>query len=155
MLFGGGGRWDMLSQRLLPVLRERFLDRGLVEGRPPDPCAAFPGLHPGIRQVAVFDDGDELTVVLDDLTHGHFSDYDYSGAEGDREQRIVDAVVDFLDDLFADRMAVWGQHAVSGGWYRVGVDELNHGRGQLAFLWSGPLTQRRAEPGATADGGGM
>lgn len=127
-----------LSERLLPILRERFPGRGLVEGHAPDPCAAFPGLHPGIRQVAVYDDGEELTVVLDDLTHGHFSDYDYSGAAADREQRIVDGVVEFLGDLFSDRLAVWGQHAVGGGWYRV--DEPHLGQGQRAFLWSGPLS---------------
>ena len=86
-----------LSHRLLPILRERIPDRGFIEGQlAEDPCAAFPGLHPGIRQVAVYDDGDELTVALDDLTHGHFSDYDHSGMETDREQRIVDAVVEFL-----------------------------------------------------------
>ena len=128
-----------LTERLLPVLRERFPGRGLVEGRPPDPCAAFPGLHPGIRRVAVYDDGEELTVALDALTHGHFSDYDYSGDGAERVQRIVDGVVEFLDDLFADRVAVWGQHAAGGGWYRVGVGEPHHGQGQHAFLWSRPL----------------
>ncbi len=130
-----------LSQRLLPTLRDRFPGRGLVEGQSSeDPCAAFPGLHPGIRRVAVYEEGDELTVVLDDLTHGHFSDYDYSGNEGEREQRIVDEVVEFLDDLFADRVAVWGEHSVGGGWYRVSVEEPRFGRGRPAFLWSGPLT---------------
>ncbi|MFO0938291.1 MAG: hypothetical protein U0798_17435 [Gemmataceae bacterium] len=103
--FGGGGlkRMGALSERLIPILRERFISHGLVEGKSTeDPCAAFPGLHPGIRQVAVYDDGDELTVVIDDLTHGHFSDYDHSGPDADHEQRIVDTVVEFLDDLFAD-----------------------------------------------------
>ena len=54
----------MLSQLLLPVLRERFPDRGLVECNPPDPCAVFPGLHPGIHSVSIYDDGDELTLIV-------------------------------------------------------------------------------------------
>jgi hypothetical protein len=141
-----------LSQRLLPVLRERFPGCGMVEGQHPDsPCAAFPGLHNGIRQVAVYDDDSELTVVLDDLTHGHFSDYDCSGAEADREQRIIDAVVEFLNDLFADRVAVWGQHATGGGWYKVSVDEPRFDRGQPAFLWSGPLAQPLTKTDIAAD----
>ena len=89
--------------------------------------------------MAVYDDESELTVALDDLTHGHFSDYDMSGPEADREQRIVDAAVEFLDDLFADRVAVWGQHATSGGWWRVGEGEPGIRQGLPAFLWSGPL----------------
>ena len=49
-------------------------DRGLIEGAPPHPCAVFPGLHPGIRGVSIYDDGDELTLCVDDLTHGQFSE---------------------------------------------------------------------------------
>ena len=56
----------MLSQLLHPVLRERFPDRGLAAGEPPDPCARFPGIHPGIRGVSIYDDGDRgFTVYVD------------------------------------------------------------------------------------------
>ena len=72
----------MLSSLLLPILRERFPGRGLVEGAPPDPCAVFPGVHPGIRGVSIYDDGHELTVCVDDLTHGHFAEYDDAVPEG-------------------------------------------------------------------------
>jgi hypothetical protein len=128
----------VLSSLLLPVLRERFPGRGLVEGKPPDPCAVFPGSHPGIRGVSIYDDGEELTVSIDDLTHGHFAAYDPGLSDSDRDQQIVAEVVEFLEALFADRVAVWGQANVGGGWYRTdrgGVERQSDGP---EFVWSGP-----------------
>ena len=116
----------------------------MVEGEPPDPHAMFPGTHPGIRGVSIYDDGHELTVCVDDLTHGHFAEYDDAVPEDERERRIVDAVVEFLDDLFADRVAVWGQHNVGGGWYRVDLGCSGGPRGVPEFVWSGPRPQRHA-----------
>jgi hypothetical protein len=127
----------MLSSLLLPALRARFPDRGLVPGEPPDAVAVFPGTHPGIRGVSVFDDGHELTVVVDDLTHGHFAEYDEAVPEAERERRIVGAVIDFLDDLFGDRVAVWGQHNVGGGWYRIDLGGTGAPAGVPEFVWSG------------------
>ena len=151
----------MLSQLLLPVLRERFPNRGLVAGEPPDPCVRFPGIHPGIRGVSIYDDGDELTLCVDDLTHGHFNEYTEGLPEDEREQRIVENAVEFLEALFADKVVVWGQQHM-GGWYRPEWGDGGRntviqigGTGSAApvqeFVWSGPHTQRQAEPGAAAD----
>jgi hypothetical protein len=130
----------VLSLLLLPILRERFPGRGLVEGTPPEPCAMFPGTHPGIRGVSIYDDGHELTVCVDDLTHGHFAEYDDAMPEAEWASRIVESVVDFLDDLFADRVAVWGQFNVGGGWYRIDLGGSGAGPGIPEFVWSGPRT---------------
>lgn len=129
----------MLSSLLLPALRERFPDRGLVEGNPPDPCAMFPGVHSGIRGVSIHDDGHELTVCVDDLTHGHFAEYDNTLLEDERERRIVESVVEFLDALFTDRVVVWGQHNRGGGWYRTDLGGSGGRHGVPAFVWSAPL----------------
>ena len=87
-----------------------------------------------------------MIVCIDDLTHGHFAEYEEL-PEAERERRIVDAVVGFLDALFADRVAVWGQANLGGGWYRLDAGETG-GRidlggfggqpGAPEFLWSGP-----------------
>jgi hypothetical protein len=127
----------MLSSLLLPMLRERFPGRGLVEGTSPDACAVFPGIHPGIRSVSIYDDIEELTVSVDELTHDHFCDYDYTLSKPERERRIVDSVVEFLDALFADHVAVWGQHNVGGGWSRIDVADSGGCSGVTEFLWSG------------------
>jgi hypothetical protein len=165
MLSAARGLPGLLSQLLLLVLRERFPDRGLVEGSPPEPCAVFPGIHPGIRGVSIYDDGDELTLCVDDLTHGHFSEYTEGLPEAEREQRIVERAVEFLEALFADKVVVWGQRHM-GGWYRPewGDSDRNTviqigGTGSEApvqeFVWSGPYTKKHAEPGAAADREGM
>lgn len=128
----------MLSQLLLPVLRERFPDRGLVTAEPPNPCAVFPGIHAGIRGVSIYDDGDELTVCIDDLTHGHFAEYAEELSDTERAERVVESVVEFLDALFADRVAVWGQHNVGGGWYRPDLGGSGGRPNVPEFVWSGP-----------------
>lgn len=146
----------MLSALLLPVLRERFANRGLVEGNPPDPCAMFPGIHPGIRGLTIYDDGDELTVCVDDLTHGHFNDYTERLTEAERERRIVNHAVEFLDALFRDEIVVWRQHNV-GGWYRpewgaadsntvIQIGSTGSAGKVQEVVWSGPFTQSQAEP---------
>jgi hypothetical protein len=128
-----------LSELLLPMLRERFPGRGLIEGQlPEEPFAVFPGVHPGIRRVAVYDDRVELTVAVDDFTHGHFSDD--SAPRADSEQRTVEAVVEFLEALFTDQIVVWGQHSVGGGWYRPDLGGSGSQPGVPEFVWSGPRT---------------
>lgn len=127
----------MLSSLLLPILREKFPGRGLVEGTSPDPCAMFPGIHPGIRGVSIYDDGHELTLCVDDLTHGHFAEYDDQLPLAERERRIVEAVVEFLDALFSDRVAVWGQANVGGGWRRIDLSESSGWPDVPEFVWSG------------------
>jgi hypothetical protein len=128
----------VLSQLLLSALRKRFSDRGLIAGEPPEPCAVFPSTHPGIRRVAIYDDGDELTVCIDDLTHGHFAEYAEGLTDAERAERIVESVVEFLDALFADRVAVWGQHNVGGGWYCIDLGRSRADRGVAEYVWSGP-----------------
>jgi hypothetical protein len=142
----------VLSALLVPLLRVRYPDRGLTEGVGPDPCAVFPGIHSGIRSVSIYDDGDELTLCVDDLTHGHFNDYTDGLTEAERELRIVDRVLEFLDALFADQIVVWGQQHM-GGWYRpeygdagrntviqIGSESAKAPAGE--FVWSGPYPQR-------------
>jgi len=130
----------VLSQLLLTVLRERFPDRGLVAAQPPNPCAVFPGTHPGIRGVSIYDDGSEFTVCVDDLTHGHFGEYAEGLSDAEHAERVVGAVVEFLGALFADRVAVWGQANVGGGWCRLGQGGAGGPAGVQEFVWSGPRT---------------
>ncbi len=135
----------MLSSRLLPVLREQFAGRGLIEGTLPDPCAMFPGIHPGIRSVSIYDDAHELTVSIDCLTHTHFAEPHAALPEAERERRIIEAVVRFLEDLFSDRVVVWGRLNIGGGWYDVDRVSLAHPPDVPGFVWSGPWTYRPAE----------
>lgn len=140
-----------LRQVLLPVLQERFPGRNLVIGEPPEPCAVFPGLHPGIRRVAIYDDGHELTVCLDDVTHSHFDVYGRRLTKREHAEQVVKMVVDFLTELFADRISVWGQHNMGGGWSQIDQGgEPDFWHGSPVFVWSGPWTPQRDEGTATS-----
>ncbi|MGL5096093.1 MAG: hypothetical protein ACRDD1_10920 [Planctomycetia bacterium] len=141
----------MVSQLLLPVLRERFPNRGLIAADPPNPCAQFPGIHPGIRAVSIYDDGDEVTLSIDDLTHGHFAEYDEGLSDAERCESVVESVVEFLEALFADHVVVWGIPNVGGGWYRTDLGGAGDVVNAQKFVWSGPLPREWAEPDDASD----
>lgn len=129
---------NMLAEMLIPKLEQRFSGRGLrsdVSGRP---CAVFPSVHPDVGDIAIYDDGHELTLEAGEFTHSHFANYDSSLSPHAKAVDIVDAVMDFLDDLFADRVVLWGGHERSGGWYRGDASEFCPPDEQL-YVWSGPL----------------
>ncbi|MBX3435607.1 MAG: hypothetical protein KF847_20000 [Pirellulales bacterium] len=142
-----------LSQILLPILREKYPDRGLRGGDGDGPCAFFPGVHPGIRGVSIYDDDFELTICIDDLTHGHFSDFENQCKDAETLKRIIQSAIEFLDDLFADKVAVWGEPGVGGGWrYLTSGGELNAATflgntvSPTEYLWSCALDASDSEP---------
>jgi hypothetical protein len=136
----------MISAVLIPKLQQRFPDRGLHIGAPPSPCAVFPGGHPEVGDVQIYDDGDEVTLIAGNFTHGHFSSYDDTLSPEQKAEDISEDVASFLEDLFADRIVLWGAHDRAGGWYKV-ADEPSAfwAHGEQKYLWSGPLPSR-AEP---------
>ena len=127
-----------ICDELIPKLQERFPGRGLRIGLPPLPCAVFPAIHPEVGAVEIYDDGGELTIVAGNFTHGHFSNYDEGLSEEQWAKQIVDDVVRFLDDLFADQIILWGSHQASGGWYhRDKSSTRKHHTNE--YVWSGPF----------------
>jgi hypothetical protein len=51
-------------------------------------------------------------------------------------------VVSFLEELFADRVVLWGSHKGGGGWYNVSeASAASWAEGEKKFVWSGPLPQ--------------
>ena len=58
----------MIRDALLPVLRERFRDRGLRESGPPGPLAAFPAAHPPVGDLLIQADGGKATIYVGDVT---------------------------------------------------------------------------------------
>jgi hypothetical protein len=130
----------MISDFLIPMLRQRFPSRGLRTGVPPEPCAVFPATHPEVGDVVISDDGYELTLEAGNFTHSHFANYDDKLSETQKAERIAEDVAEFLEELFADRIILWGSHAGSGGWYArdAGPSHVSRGHGEL-YVWSGPV----------------
>jgi len=99
--------------------------------------------YPDFGTIEVLDDGEELTLNLGKFTHSHFNNYDDGISDDERADRIVDEVIDFLSEVFADRIEFYGSHSRGGGCRPRG----ERPRGFLSrclfgadnFTWSGPL----------------
>jgi len=126
----------MIRDFLLPILTERFPGRFVTAEPGVQPCVTFPAKHPQVGDVQIYDDGDEITLIAGNFTHGHFSNYDEIPVE-EKEKIIADSVADFLDRLFSDQVVLWGSHKGSGGWQVLdGVSSYKPRHNE--YVWSGP-----------------
>ncbi|HKU44867.1 MAG TPA: hypothetical protein VJR89_42200, partial [Polyangiales bacterium] len=99
----------------------------------------FPAAHPGFGDLVILDDGHEATIELGTLMHTHI-DARHRGNEAQApEELITEAVVEFLDDLFADRIVVWSVPGKAGGYYYVGGTSHRVPNDAKTFVWSGPI----------------
>ena len=122
------------------MLLAGFPNRGLRLGEPPGPCAVFSAIHPEVGDIEISDDGDEVTVVVGHFTHKHFDNYDTGLSEAEVAERIAQDVVSFLEDLFSDKIVLWGSHRGTGGCYeRDQKPPRFFGRRRKKYVWSGPL----------------
>jgi hypothetical protein len=129
---------------MLSLLRAKFPISGMRESPGKSPFAVFPAIHPEVGDIEISDDGDELTVVVGKFTHSHFDSHEQGISDGERAERICRSVLQFLDDLLADRIEMFGTH-LRGGGTRLRADE---GRGifskiffgRRTYVWSGPTS---------------
>jgi hypothetical protein len=130
----------MIFDYLIPELRQRFPDRAFDVSFAPEPCLVVPAIHPEVGNLVITDEGYEVTLQAGNFTHGHFSNYDEHLSEDQKNQKIAEDVAQFMEELFADRIVLWGSHGRSGGWFPRGErpSPLFRVRGRL-FVWSGPL----------------
>jgi hypothetical protein len=130
---------------LLRALRRRFPERPVVidPGRPDEGLGAslrVAPAHPDVGGVTIADDGNEVTVYVGEITHGHFGCYDEGLTRAEAEELVADDVAAFLDALFADRVLLW-RAGGTGGWevqdepVRKAPSETD----RRCFVWSGPL----------------
>ena len=139
-----------LAERLIPKLQERFGDVLFTVTGTAQPCVVFPPVHPEVGPIEIHDDDSELTVVAGNFTHGHFSNYDDDLSDEEKDIAIVDAVIDFLDAVFADQVVFWGSHESGGGWSHRATPDAGQSvwpwpiervkQSSKQFVWSGPLS---------------
>jgi len=120
----------------VPLLKSRLpgLKFAGPSGAPPQ--ITISGIHPEVGDIVFYDDGDEITVLVGHFTHSHFSNYDQVPIP-EKEQAIAEQTVTFLEDLFSDRIVMWGSHGTSGGWRSIDYKE-DKARKKREYLWSGP-----------------
>jgi hypothetical protein len=131
----------MIRDCLIPALKSEFAGWEIIFDTPPQPIASFPACQAAVGKVMVYDDGDEATVLIEKITHGHFSTYDQKLAEEQRDRIVTEKIVEFLKALFSDRVLLFTKgHNQVGGWSRL---DLMEGPVELwpsfrYFLWSRP-----------------
>ena len=131
----------MIRDRLIPALRERFPTESFTFSEPPEPIASLPARNAALGRLEICDDGDEATVYITEVTHGHFSCYDDSLTPEQHETTITADVLDFLEALFADRVLLYRTPSRSmGGWTRLDLSPESERirRDREYFLWSRP-----------------
>jgi hypothetical protein len=145
---------------LVPLLVERFKDRGLRIGTPSEPIAIFPAAHSDVGDVRVSEGkGGGVDVSVGDVARDHFfNPYEEERDTGEAAEGIARNVVRFLQELFADRLLMWrSTDGRTKGWRERGdaghtaplvVDD----RGYYTYIWSRPLGIWQATPTILARG---
>ena len=106
----------MILDYFIDGFRTRFPGRELVL-RLADATAVIPAAHVEVGSIEVEEDLGELLVTVGEITHSHFACYDNELPDEAKQQYVANAVLDFLDDVFSDRIEFWGSfRRGSGGW---------------------------------------
>jgi hypothetical protein len=127
-----------LSEKLIPRLLARFPNRGLRVHEGTQPIASFPAAHPEVGDLLIDDDDEELTISVGELTHGHFIPNDYRLASQEKDEDLIERVMQFLDQIFDDRIEFWTE-GKAGGWHVRRGKPIGHWPNRRRFVWSGPL----------------
>jgi len=135
----------MIRDVLLPALQLRFPNRGFRTEDAGRTIGVFPASHREVGDLTIFDDGDEATLFIGQITHLHI---DSDAEDNERETCITNDVVEFLDKLFSDRILIWksrttgadGAMPIESGSLFSGIDVND-----LTYVWSGPIRNPKRE----------
>jgi hypothetical protein len=131
----------MIRDHLIAAIKESFPSLPFLFSQSSNPVAKLQPPFAGIGTLDIYDDGEEATVDITEVTHGHFNPYDASLSEEQRDRQIVEDVISFLRALFADRVLLFRTPGRGiGGWVRLDVspEPPTFDAGREYFLWSGP-----------------
>lgn len=136
----------MIRDSLAPALRKRYPEVGFAFLESPHPFARVSCPCSALGDLEIYDDGDEATVALTKITHSHFNPYSKM-PDGERDAWVTEAVLDFLDALFADRLLVYcaSDRSQAGSQFHetpidrsmpvAGVEQYE------CYVWSGPVAR--------------
>jgi hypothetical protein len=133
-----------LSEKLIPRLLARFPNRGLRIHEGTQPVASFPAAHPDVGDLRIDDDDDELTISVGQLTHGHFTPKDYHPPSQEKEEPLIERVLEFLDQVFDDRIEFWTD-GKAGGWHVREGTPIGLRPNRSRFVWSRPINPPRCK----------
>jgi hypothetical protein len=129
-----------LRDVLVPEIRARFAGRQMRIGKSPGPVIVFPAVDAEVGDLRIHDDGDEVTLFIGDHSHLHFSIDADAGEEQEQMREVTESTLDFLSNLFADRVLMqcsadhrMGEVTIESGGLKAPV----RADGWLAYRWSG------------------
>jgi hypothetical protein len=126
---------------LLPLLQRRFPDRGVRLEDGDDPRIIIPAQHPEVGEIRIKEHAGGAILYAGRFTHGHFDGHPRprdSVSRAERDQNIAEDVTFFLEEMFSDRIVLWGSHERGGGWRRIDYAGMTPARGVTEYVWSGP-----------------
>jgi hypothetical protein len=140
-----GIQTKMIRDVLLPALQLRFPNRGFRTEDAGNGIGVFPASHREVGDLSIFDDGDEATLFIGQITHLHI---DSDAEDTEPETRITNDVVKFLDELFSDRILIW-KSLTRGGDGAMPIESASLFSGidanDLTYVWSGPIRNPRRD----------
>jgi len=105
--------------------------------------AEFVGKSPLVGPATVWDNETDAMIVVGDITHLHIDFSDGDPTTPNSNERIADAVIDWLNALFTDEILLWRSPSSpgAGGHQRFEADAVFSlmGPEDETFRWSGPV----------------
>jgi hypothetical protein len=139
-----------IREKLLPALLTAFPDCNLRLSDEPACVAVFPAKCPEVGDLSIYDDGKEATVVVGSQTHFHVNCYGMDVTEDECIESIVEEIIEFLRELFEDRILMW---SVDQGRGCGGIEPYDGNMSEYVyetadtFLWSGRIPNTRLADG--------
>jgi hypothetical protein len=134
----------MIRDYLIPEVYNAFSGWEMQVNPESNPIVTFPAVQKEVGRLYIHDDGDEATVYVEKISHGHFNCY---GGEAlsvqERERAIAEDVTHFLQSLFSDRILLFtSADKRLGGWATLdnGNGPAQLAAGRIYYLWSKPYT---------------
>jgi hypothetical protein len=134
----------MLRDLLIPSLRSFFPAEHFRFHDGENKIASLP-MPNGEGELLICDDGDEVTIFLGGITHCHFSQEYLGSGEYSPEGEVVQDVIDYLKDLFADRLVFYHapNHHGDGSIQRPSAQQLEAIPDEWhCFVWTRPLNRQ-------------
>jgi hypothetical protein len=135
----------MLLEKLAIQFTEKFPEQAFSFGEKNNAARlVIPAKHAEFGDIEIEQEGEELILVAGHLTHVHFASYNNELSPAETYTAILDEILDFLDNVFNDRVVFWSVHRSGGGCYVVDADN-DWSKSKLEgneFVWSGPLASK-------------
>ena len=122
----------------IAALNEKFPNQFTVELAENDSFIRFPAKSPEFGDVDIYEESPGAYIVnLGKFTHSHFDCYE--GSQDEQIKNAVECIIDFLEEVFADRVicfgAKWGGGSFPKGYYKD--DKRTNDERTDYFVWSG------------------